>query len=409
MVTTNPVCSKKVVWLSDPHDKLGWPKVRHAIDVAKKHNATLLIGGDLLKQQEFMPVLQARQKGVERLMSWVASEDRSLMALAEEVRQHGGIESLEDKIRSPDIDEETRKHRAEVATMYRLQQEKIILVQEKYAGTVKFNQRWIEEDIKDKKEEIDRTVRFLYAELDHLLGKAGIKAYAVTGNWETNRFRNFPWKNLVITDTQGVFSVDGIDYFSTDNWYEEVNGAEQDAYSYHVRDPAIGGNSVLGREFELILRQFGNEQDVQLAQQGVISERLLQLTNNPVYQRWVADGRKQFGVRLSHKGPGRLAEEGEQHYGEGAGGRFVSTHNGELVWFGGHIHDPYVVGSQDDFMLKKEGDQLAMVPVQRQYVRAGPQMFHLIKLEKFADGKTRIAKNGVQPFVFPERVSYELN
>lgn len=294
----------------DSEETRSFPKLRHICDIANYRGVDgIFLNGDYVGNQkvgspELIPVMRVNNESTERFKRWVDYENREVLEIYSEVLQLGGINSVRRAINEGALPSKLVEALKTLLKDAERVESKFEDVEREYAPIIDFNERWTKADIDDLKKKLKEKAFSNYREMDRALGSAKCPVYAVRGNWETDFFYEYPWKNLKILEKQGVVDVKGVKFAGAPNFHEYISHLGSSFYEKAEKDP--------------------------------VQPDLENIQNNPVINRLFD---KDFDVLMTHKGLHQLAEEGGNDLGSGFGLGLVVKQKRPSVIVGGHVHN----------------------------------------------------------------------
>jgi len=384
----------KILQASDIHETSNktLDKYQYIRDAANQNKVdAVILNGDLFYKQESHRVMRVQHESMERLMGWVNSKDRSLLELHQQVEILGGPRGLLETINSPELeDEDVRKAYTKLLKKYEMKYEQIKVAIERNSTAINYSDKLVKKEIAKLKPEIDKQTEKRFKRLDKILGQIKAPVYFVRGNWETDNFYDFKWKNAKILEKEGVVDIKGVKFAGAPNWYERLSDMPKEFYEKMEKDIPWGGHT---GAFEQLLEAEGTAEEKEQWENGTVPSSFAQRT--APFQR-LKD--KQFDVLVTHKGPHNLATERAKrmHYDSGIGLEALVRHVARpKVILGGHIHGKGLTLRQ---------------PVYEDYsyqgVRSSDEVFYVLDID--TDSK-QIVPNGILPYKWKdhEKVVYD--
>ncbi|MCX6708699.1 MAG: metallophosphoesterase [Candidatus Woesearchaeota archaeon] len=370
----------RILNVSDTHSD-DPSKFKYIVDVANSQRADVVIhAGDVLGQKELHRYAVVYHEGNDRFMDWLPSEHRHIMRVDLEVKQNGGIDAIKE---ASDEDKDLQV----LAERYDIYKPQIDALTKRYKSLGEFNAAWTKRDIERASKKLDEEMFYVFARLDNALGGCKCPVYFVRGNWDTDRFMNYKWKNLKFLN--GVVNVKGINVAGAPNWNEVVHPIPGSDYKNRETDLMFGGDQPGSNEFkdwvkkEATLKELAN-----LENRNEIPPRLLNKLS--VYNR-LKD--KKIDYLVCHKGPSFLATEKKiikkkeelVNYGSGIGLEQIIRDSKPTVISAGHIHGKSRIGRFDD------GGQ---------YVCTSDKAFTVSDIDAVTK---QVVANGIKVFRFPDK------
>ncbi len=370
----------RILDVSDTHSDDS-SKFKYIVNVANSQRADAVIhGGDVLGQKELHRYAMVYHESNDRFMGWLPSEHRHIMRVDLEVKQNGGI----DMIKALSDENDDLQILAERYDIYKPQ---IDSLKKRYASLREFNDAWTKRDIERASKKNDEEMFYVCARLDNVLDNCKCPVYFVRGNWDTDRFVKYKWKNLKFLS--GVVNINGVNVAGAPNWNEQVPPIPDSDYKGREKDLMFGGNySEHSREFEARMNEeLVREENRELTREEIIKKIL---NDNPVYTRLKG---KRIDYLVCHKGPGALATEVKiknnepklVNYGSGIGLESILRSAKPKVISAGHIHGKCRVGRMKNAY---------------QYVGTSDKAFTVSDIDAVTK---QIVANGVRVFRYPDK------
>ena len=363
----------RILNVSDTHSD-DPSKFKYIVNVANSRRADAVIhAGDVLGNREQHRYAVVYHESNDRFMDWLPSEHRHIMRVNLEVEQNGGIDAIKE---ASDEDKDLQV----LAERYDIYKPQIDSLKKRYKSLSEFNAAWTNRDIERASKKLDEEMFYVFARLDTALGGCKCPVYLVRGNWDTDRFMNYKWKNLKFLN--GVVNVKGINVAGAPNWNELVPPIPKSDYEGREKDLMFGGNySEHGREFEARME----EELVREENQELTREKIVQkiLDDNAVYTR-LKD--KKIDYLVCHKGPSFLATEKKiikkkeelVNYGSGIGLNEILRSAKPKLISAGHIHGKCRIGRADCQYIGTSDKAFTVAdinPVTKQVVANGINVF----------------------------------
>lgn len=370
----------RILNVSDTHSD-DPSKFKYIVKVANSQRADAVVhAGDVLGKREQHRYAIVYHESNDRFMDWLPSEHRHIMRVNLEVEQNGGIDAIKEA-------SDENKDLQVLAERYDIYRSQIDALNKRYKSLGEFNDAWTKRDLEKASKKLDKEMFYVFARLDSALSGCKCPVYFVRGNWDTDRFMNYKWKNLKFLS--GVVNVKGINVAGAPNWNEKVPPIPKSDYKNMEEDLMSGGNySEHSREFETRM----NKELLREENQKLTYEKIVQkiLDGNAVYKRLKG---KKIDYLVCHKGPGFLAtekkiikkKEEQVNYGSGIGLEHIIRGSKPKVISAGHIHGKCRIGRFDD------GGQ---------YVCTSDKAFTVADVDA---ATKQVVANGVQIFRFPDK------
>lgn len=310
----------KIGVASDLHDE-SYAKYQHVRDTFNAQGVdAAFFYGDFFKHWEARRVERAKMRGEHRFLGWLDNGDRRLISQYSAVAMYGSVDRA--RMALDELEGDARTELEDAIQTYENNREDITDALDRNRDLAEFNERLLTRELERVREKLNEESFYRWAKLDKIFGEINAPVYITPGNWETDNFMEYDWQNATML-LDNVATVNGVRFAGVPNVYEQLAILPAEWYSWldDWHDPATGGESQAGREFDMMVLREGTPEEKQaFFREGRVPLRFVE--NNPVYNK-LKD--KEFDWLVSHKEPHTLPKEGATRYGSGMGLELVLT------------------------------------------------------------------------------------